>query len=214
MPRTKGYILKEELLKQRACECEQCHNTIWLNSPIPLEVHHIDGDNENNSLENLQLLCPNCHALTTTFSKKKKVSDEEIVKVLLESETIHQALIQLNLSTCGTQYDRIRKIINQNNITKFNKDFIENFCIDCGAIIMINSTRCVSCSNKKKEENSSINELTREQLKKLIKEESFVQIGKRFSVSDNAIRKWCDKFNLPRTKKEINSYSDEEWKLI
>ena len=34
---------------------------------IPLEIHHIDGDYENNKLENLQVLCPNCHSLTPNF---------------------------------------------------------------------------------------------------------------------------------------------------
>ena len=50
--------------------CEQCGNTQWMNRPIPLEVHHIDGDKNNNQLENLQLLCPNCHALTPTYRGK------------------------------------------------------------------------------------------------------------------------------------------------
>ena len=45
---------------------------------IPLEIHHIDGDCTNNKMENLQLLCPNCHSLTSNFGsfkqKLKKVS--------------------------------------------------------------------------------------------------------------------------------------------
>ena len=52
---------------------------------------------------------------------------------------------------------------------------------------------------------------SREELKKLIREESFVAIGKNFGVSDNAIRKWCINYNLPTRKKDIKSYSDEEW---
>lgn len=56
--------------------------------------------------------------------------------------------------------------------------------------------------------------ITREELKKKIRTQSFLSIGKEFNISDNAIRKWCDKFNLPRTKKEIKSYSDKEWDLI
>lgn len=48
----------------------------------------------------------------------------------------------------------------------------------------------------------------------LIKTQSFTSIGKQFNVSDNAVRKWCDKYNLPRTKAEIKNYSDEEWNLI
>ena len=42
----------------------------------------------------------------------------------------------------------------------------------------------------------------------------FTQIGTKYGVTDNAIRKWCDKYELPRTKKEIVSYSDEEWGLV
>lgn len=55
---------------------------------------------------------------------------------------------------------------------------------------------------------------SREELKKLIRTKPILQIGKIFNVSDNAIRKWCDKYNLPRKKREINSYSDEEWDKI
>jgi len=41
--------------------------TEWLGRPIPLELHHIDGNRDNNVLENYQLLCPNCHALTDSY---------------------------------------------------------------------------------------------------------------------------------------------------
>lgn len=54
----------------------------------------------------------------------------------------------------------------------------------------------------------------RDKLKQLIRTMPFTIIGKMYGVSDNAIRKWCDFEKLPRTKKEINSYSDEEWELI
>ena len=38
----------------------------------------------------------------------------------------------------------------------------------------------------------------------------FTKIGKKYDVSDNAIRKWCDNYNLPRLVKEIKKYSEEE----
>ena len=60
--------LLKEGLKEYKCEC--CQNTIWNGQPIPLEVHHKDGDKDNNELENLQLLCPNCHALTDNYRGK------------------------------------------------------------------------------------------------------------------------------------------------
>ena len=63
--------LFEEGLKERRCEC--CNNTEWLNKPIALELHHIDGDNTNNKIENLQILCPNCHAQTDTYRGLNRV---------------------------------------------------------------------------------------------------------------------------------------------
>ena len=57
--------LLREGLKKPICEC--CGNEFWNGYPIPLEVHHVDGDKTNNELSNLQILCPNCHALTSTY---------------------------------------------------------------------------------------------------------------------------------------------------
>lgn len=61
--------LLDEGLKEYKCEC--CNNTEWMGEPIKLELHHINGDNTDNRLENLQLLCPNCHSMTDTFRKGK-----------------------------------------------------------------------------------------------------------------------------------------------
>lgn len=54
----------------------------------------------------------------------------------------------------------------------------------------------------------------REELKTLIRKKSFVQIGKDYGVTDNAIRKWCKAYSLPYLKRDINSYTDEQWKKI
>ncbi len=51
-------------------KCESCGLTTWLDKPIPLELHHIDGNRNNNTLENFQLLCPNCHAFTDSYRGK------------------------------------------------------------------------------------------------------------------------------------------------
>ena len=60
--------LLEEGIKEHRCEC--CGLTEWLGEPIPLELHHIDGNRTNNVLENYQLLCPNCHAFTDSYRGK------------------------------------------------------------------------------------------------------------------------------------------------
>lgn len=60
-------LLKEQI-KEYKCEC--CNNSLWLNQKIPLELHHINGNKHDNRIENLQLLCPNCHALTSNYRGK------------------------------------------------------------------------------------------------------------------------------------------------
>lgn len=56
--------------KEKKCEC--CGNTEWMGKPMPLELHHINGDNSDNRIENIEILCPNCHALTENYRGKNK----------------------------------------------------------------------------------------------------------------------------------------------
>ena len=58
----------EEGLKPHRCEC--CGLEEWMGKPIPLELHHKDGDRHHNELENYELLCPNCHAFTDSYRGK------------------------------------------------------------------------------------------------------------------------------------------------
>lgn len=52
-------------------ECNECKISEWLDKPIALQIHHIDGDRSNNRLENLKYLCPNCHTQTDNWGAKK-----------------------------------------------------------------------------------------------------------------------------------------------
>ena len=67
-----SYKLAKRLLKEGLKEhkCEKCGNTEWLGEAIPLELHHINGDHTDNRIENLQMLCPNCHAFTDNYRGK------------------------------------------------------------------------------------------------------------------------------------------------
>ena len=51
-------------------ECEVCKNNTWQGSLIPLELHHLDGNRTNHNIQNLQIICPNCHSQTETFRGK------------------------------------------------------------------------------------------------------------------------------------------------
>lgn len=62
--------LKKKLLKMNVIEykCAICGISEWLGNPLSLQLDHINGNNRDNRLENLRLLCPNCHSQTSTFS--------------------------------------------------------------------------------------------------------------------------------------------------
>lgn len=74
-------LFKENVKQKR---CEVCHRKEWLGRNIPLELHHINGINTDNRLGNLQILCPNCHALTDNYrgknigSSRKKLLDSNV----------------------------------------------------------------------------------------------------------------------------------------
>lgn len=72
--RINSYRLKNKLLSEKIMQpvCCSCELSTWLDKTIPLELDHIDGNSENNSLNNLRLLCPNCHALTETYRGKNQ----------------------------------------------------------------------------------------------------------------------------------------------
>lgn len=204
---------RNALIQMRGHFCERCKLNEWLDKPINLELHHKDGDRSNNALENLELLCPNCHSCTDNYGSKNKkhsdVSDTELLKALENSTSIRQALFSVGLSDAGANYTRARILMNQNGVSLLTtkKQDKENFCIDCGKAIYPNSTRCIKCEAKTRR----IYPIERDELKQLIRTTPFTKIGEMYGVSDNAIRKWCISYQLPMRVSDIKKISDEDW---
>lgn len=149
-------------------KCSICGlEPFWNGKELTLILDHINGIHNDDRLENLHWVCPNCnYQLDTTNGKNKK-----------------------------------------------HKEHIINYCIDCGAPISKNAVRCLKCSNKART-SENVKQVSREELKKLIRIMPFTQIGLKFGVSDNTIRKWCDKYNLPRKASEIKLISNDDWEKL
>ena len=107
--------IRRILLKEREHKCEHCGNSEWLSQEIPLQVHHIDGNPNNNVRKNLELICPNCHALTDNWCSKNiktnQVSDEEFLLALQNSPTICAACRILNISPNQSNYNRAKDLL-------------------------------------------------------------------------------------------------------
>lgn len=108
---------KSVLINERGYRCERCNLTEWLNDPIPLELEHCDGDNKNNTRENLLLLCPNCHAKTKFYRGRNipnqgrlKVSDDKIITEIKKGLNNRQVLINVGLTPKGANYDRVNQL--------------------------------------------------------------------------------------------------------
>lgn len=72
-PRNRSHLKKRLLAAGlKAAACEACGLTEWRGARIGLALHHVNGDGTDNRLENLQLLCPNCHSQTENFAGRNR----------------------------------------------------------------------------------------------------------------------------------------------
>lgn len=190
---------KNKIISTRGYKCENCHMSMWVGKPIPLEIHHIDGDGNNNQDSNLQILCCNCHAFTDNYrgrgmKRTKDITDEELLSAVSKSENIRQVLLGLQLVAKGGNYDSIRKRISQLGlIDKFKKDVSCKICPSCGIEFKGNKFCSNICANRYNSNGCLTRKIARPSkdiLEKMIASMGYSATGRVFGVSDNAIRKW------------------------
>ena len=198
-----SFHLKIRLLKEGIKEhkCEKCGNSKWLGQEIPLELHHINGDNLDNRLENLQLLCPNCHALTDNYrghntqsalSEKREVECRKFKEALTDNAdgNLEPSLIQ---EGAETRHDKSK------SKSKSKKE--PKFCQYCGKQLDKRTYKYCSkeCYHKA---NGSKRPPVYELLSKFKELKSYVQVGKYYGVTDNAVKKWVILYQIEDMVKE------------
>ena len=83
----RNYIFNK--FENKCCECGWSKINPYTNT-IPLEIDHIDGNSENNSEENLRLICPNCHSLTSTYRGANRGNGRNITWTLKDKSALHE----------------------------------------------------------------------------------------------------------------------------
>lgn len=125
--------LRIRVILEQDKKCNNCKLYLWFEKPITLEIDHKDGNNKNNNRENLEALCPNCHALTETWRgrnrkdlEKREIVTKEMLKnaYLKNKKNIRQALISLNIAAKGSNYQRMYEALDMFNITYIKQSTI------------------------------------------------------------------------------------------
>ena len=137
----KRRLMKNGLLKNKCCICGL--EPEWEGKNLVMVIDHINGVNNDNRIENLRLICPNCNSQTDTFAGRK-----------------------------------LKK----------------RYYCKCGKDIVRGSEKCRKCRNQY---NAKVQDRpSKEELERLTDIMSWVSIGKKYGVSDNAVRKWARNYGI------------------
>lgn len=142
-----------------------------------------------------------------------KLSNEDILSIydlLKESDLSQNDIAKLFLVGPDTiseiNQGKTRRIFGFNYPIRNNHT--SSICPICGNKMSRGASKCRKCQNKSLQVTERP---SREELKTLIRETSFLEIGRKYNVTDNTIRKWCIAQNLPHKKTDIKKITDEDW---
>lgn len=230
----KRYLAKYDILEYKCAICGNIGE--WNGVSLTLQIDHINGIRNDNRKENLRWLCPNCHSQTSTYTGKNKTkkevinfTEEEAILALKQTKNVNQATKLLGCAQGGANWIRVNNIKLANNIIQsddiqkqekillqeqentVNSKLIKKVCKKCGRPLSTKADYCQTCIH---EFQRRCEWPSREELKLLIRTVPFLQIGQKYNVSDNAVRKWCINYGLPSKKNDIKNITDEEWEKI
>ena len=199
-------VIRHRIVESFGSKCICCGNSF---EDCCYDVHHINPEEKEltlsrgnfngakswlrirDELKKCVLVCANCHRLIHAG----------IIESPKESN-FNQDFYEWDL----TQYKQVNKKLEPIDIN------VEEalICPECGGLKSAQAHVCSKCAAKKQRRF----DISRDELKQLIRTTPFTTIGEYLGVSDNAVRKRCIQFGLPSLKKEIKQYSDEEWEKI
>lgn len=169
-------LIKEGLLQRK---CYKCGISEWLGKQLSLELEHKNGDRYDNRIENLELLCPNCHSLTLTYRGRGKGKNKSHgYLVALQKEARERVLMDIDLNDSElAELVSKKSTIEVGNIFGISPRTVRRICF----------SRNIKIPHKSHLMRKF--EVSKEELDRLIKTIPMTKIGEMFGVSDRAIKK-------------------------
>ena len=132
----KSYLLKFDLLDYK---CKKCNcDGFWKDEPLALQLEHINGTSNDNRLENLCFLCPNCHSQTSTFAGKSNKKEPKLCncgnKIRKESKICAKCRQDSSQKIIWPEIEELQKTLWEKPTIKIAKEIgvsdmaISNFC--------------------------------------------------------------------------------------
>lgn len=193
--RIPAHVLKRALNEIKIeYKCQKCKINSYDSMPITLEVDHINGNWQDNRLENLRYLCPNCHSqMSTCHRKNMKITDEQILEACKKYSYIRDVAKSLN--TTHHIYDRVRKIAQRHDIKLIS--YLEYEKISRPKPPKPpKPPKNPTWRTDPKPHSRKVVRPPKEELEKLIETTPMEKLGKNFGVSGNAVKKWCKSYGI------------------
>jgi len=158
-----GATLKKLLLNNNIVEnkCIKCGINEWNGSLLVLHVDHINGNYMDNRIDNLRLLCANCHSQTNTYCSRNR--DKQMYTLKIPTE-------------------------NQHRLERKTNPIRDSFLCKCGRNKSIGALVCIYCTRRYGPRPDY------ETLKSELDASNFVQVGKKYGITDNAVKKWIKRY--------------------
>lgn len=131
------YVIKNNLIPYR---CAICGCVEWQGRTLSLELDHINGINNDNRIENLRFLCPNCHSQTTTYgSRNQQRNDSEYeitddLRNLVEAEYRKRNNIKQVSAALGIRRRVVNKVVSESGLKKSNQKYVIRYDKDWNEI--------------------------------------------------------------------------------
>lgn len=131
------YVIKNNLIPYR---CAICGCVEWQGRTLSLELDHINGINNDNRIENLRFLCPNCHSQTTTYgSRNQQRNDSEYeisddLRDLIETEYRKRNNIKQVSAALGIRRRVVNKVVSESGLKKSNQKYVIRYDKDWNEI--------------------------------------------------------------------------------